>query len=188
MNIMTTNNIKKQIIKISVIALILACKRNELSPGLEYMPDMYRHPSVQSYEVVSDTVGMRPLPPGVITKTSIYMPYSNTPEDYEKAAEMKNPLPLNDSILQIGEFYFSKFCTPCHGQKGESDGNVVTIGGFPPPPNKFSSQYMKELPEGKMFFVITYGKNLMPPYSYQIPPEKRWAIIHYIKHKLINPS
>ena len=59
------------------------------------------------------------------------------------------------------------------------DGKVVTNGGFPPPP-AYSSAQLIDLPEGKMFHSITYGKNLMGPHASQLTQDERWKIIYYI--------
>lgn len=162
---------------------LASCKRNPLSPGLEFMPDMYRHPSIRSYEERGDTTLMRKLPEGVIPLGTYVNPFPNTPQGYEQSASLKNPLPLTDSIIQIGKFYYEKMCIVCHGESGQGNGSVVEVGGFPPPPS-FLNPNLMNLPEGKMFHSITYGKNLMPSYSYQVPPYARWAIIHYIKNVL----
>lgn len=170
-----------------LISFLLACKRNPLSPGLEYMPDMYRHNSIRAYEPVGDTSSIRHLPEGVVPLGEYIYPLPPTPEGYEKASAIKNPVPLSDSVLELGKFYYSKFCLPCHGPEGKGDGPVVTKGGFPPPPSYLSPNLLS-LPEGKMFHSITYGKNLMPPHSYQLSPIERWMVVHYIKHVLQDTS
>ena len=38
----------------------------------------------------------------------------------------------------------------------------------------------KDLPDGKMFFSITYGKNLMGSHAAQVSADDRWKIILYI--------
>jgi mono/diheme cytochrome c family protein len=37
------------------------------------------------------------------------------------------------------------------------------------------------MPDGQMFYSITYGKNAMGSYASQITDKQRWMIIHYIK-------
>jgi len=165
------------------LVFIVSCKRNPLSPGLEYMPDMYRQNSVRAYEGVNGEPAMRHLPPGVIPQNEYVYNIPNTPEGYQMAAHIKNPLPATDSIIQMGKFYYERFCTPCHGASGQGDGKVVTIGGFPPPPS-YTSPNLMNLPEGQMFHSITYGKNLMPSHAYQLTPYQRWMVIHYIKKVL----
>ena len=40
---------------------------------------------------------------------------------------------------------------------------------------------LKNITEGHIFHVITYGKGLMWPHGSQISPEDRWKIAKYVK-------
>ena len=48
-------------------------------------------------------------------------------------------------------------------------------------PQHTTSQTLKNLPEGKMFHTITYGKNLMGPHASQLNVEERWKVIRYVQ-------
>jgi len=37
------------------------------------------------------------------------------------------------------------------------------------------------MPDGQMFYSVTYGKNMMGSYASQITDRQRWMVIHYIK-------
>jgi mono/diheme cytochrome c family protein len=39
------------------------------------------------------------------------------------------------------------------------------------------------MPEGQMFYSVTYGKNLMGSYASQLNRKQRWQVIRYIKTK-----
>jgi hypothetical protein len=39
------------------------------------------------------------------------------------------------------------------------------------------------MPEGQMFYSLTYGKNLMGSYASQLSAKQRWEVITYIKIK-----
>jgi mono/diheme cytochrome c family protein len=65
------------------------------------------------------------------------------------------------------------------------DGPTVTAGH--PPPPAYNSASLKNLPEGKMFHTITYGKNLMGAHSSQLNVEERWKVIRYVQ-TLQNPD
>jgi mono/diheme cytochrome c family protein len=39
------------------------------------------------------------------------------------------------------------------------------------------------MPEGQMFYSVTYGKNLMGGYASQLDAKQRWMVISYIKRK-----
>jgi mono/diheme cytochrome c family protein len=113
-----------------------------------------------------------------------YFPYKNTPAEYERAGkELTNPVPNSAATLVEGKRLFEIYCWHCHGKEGKSDGPVMASGKFPKPGfGVYQSDYIRQLPEGKMFFTITYGKNLMGPHAPMLTPTQRWTIIHYIKY------
>jgi hypothetical protein len=39
------------------------------------------------------------------------------------------------------------------------------------------------MPEGQMFYSVTYGKNMMGPYASQLSRKQRWMVIRYIKEQ-----
>jgi mono/diheme cytochrome c family protein len=176
------------------IAFTSCEKHNANSPGVEYMPDMYRSPSLESNmayvhiengKETGDTVQANRMPvAGTIARGFMPYPYPATPEGYEAAgANLHNPLQNNEMNLKQGEELYGKFCVHCHGKGGEADGLVAAK--LPGPPPAYST--LKNLPEGKMFHTITYGKGLMGSHASQLSQEERWKIILYI-HKLQFPN
>jgi len=62
---------------------------------------------------------------------------------------------------------------------------LVTIDGkeksaYAGVPN-YKSDALKNITEGHIFHVITYGKGLMWPHGSQVSPEDRWKIAKYVK-------
>lgn len=152
------------ITKTASLALLLAafssCNNDPRHPGYEFMPDMYRSPSyeVNSYNenFKNGQVNMQPVKGTVAQNHEVYL-YPNTIEGYEAAGtELKNPIEKSEIVLEEGKVLYNDFCSHCHGEKGEGNGTIVDLGKFPPPPS-FSNQ-LKELPDGKMYHSITYGK------------------------------
>jgi len=74
-----------------------------------------------------------------------------------------------------------KFCVQCHGSGGQGDGAVAQNPKWPGPPPAYDSPQLKDLPEGKIFFSITYGRNLMGPHASQINQEDRWKLVRYVQ-------
>jgi len=37
------------------------------------------------------------------------------------------------------------------------------------------------LKDGSIFYTVSYGKNMMGPYGFQLDVKERWQVIHYIK-------
>jgi mono/diheme cytochrome c family protein len=104
------------------------------------------------------------------------------------ANRLKNPLDSSVAVLGAGKALYEMYCDHCHGAKGEGDGKVaagVTVDGvekgiYPGVPN-YKSDALKNISEGHIFHVITYGKGLMWPHGSQVSPEDRWKIAKYVK-------
>jgi mono/diheme cytochrome c family protein len=115
---------------------------------------------------------------------SINLPYAyaNTPEDYERAGiELQSPLNQKDpKIIADGQYLFNIYCAICHGTAGDGKGFIVTEGKYKAvPPSYFAAGYI-DMPDGKMFHSVTYGKNAMQSYAYALSKEERWKVIAYI--------
>ncbi len=169
-------------------------KKDANSPGVEFMPDMYRSPSLEVYGstvVDGDTVVMtsdRMLPVrGTVARGYIPYAYPNTPEGYEQAGTyLHNPLTSasREQYEKEGEVLYGKFCIHCHGATGAGDGKVAAkLPGAPPA----YSGPLKNLPEGKIFHSITYGKNLMGAHASQLTQEERWKLVYFVQ-KLQGPK
>lgn len=173
----------------SLLFILHSCTSDPLSPGVEFMPDMYRSPSYETYSLNSmypDSMAARKPVEGTIPRG--FMPYmlADNNEDYAKADSIKMPAELNSPVnTEEGKRLYGIFCIQCHGAGGMGDGLVAQK--LPGPPPAYSSPQLKNLSEGKMFHSITYGKNLMGPHASLLSAEQRWKIITYIK-TLQNPA
>jgi mono/diheme cytochrome c family protein len=179
---------------LGIVMMMSSCTKDPNSPGVEYMPDMYRSPSYETYsenpilphnmtaqEPVEGTMSRGEWPYSASLVNALPYAYPNTLEGYEAAgAELKSPLELNDENKADGKVIFEKMCMHCHGEKGAGDGQLIGTGKFPPPP-AYNGGALKNLPEGKMFHTITYGKGLMGSHASQLTKEDRWKVIQYIQ-------
>lgn len=174
------------------VVMLSSCKKDPLSPGVEYMPDMYRSPSYETYSenaLFEDGLTARRPVAGTITQGEWpyqgnllnALPYErqNTPEEYAAAAADKNPLEATPEVAAQGKAIYEKMCMHCHGEKGGGDGKLIGTEKFPPPPAYNGP--LKNLEEGKMFFTITYGKGLMGSHASQLSKEERWKVIRYVQ-------
>lgn len=174
-------------IKITVLLLgffaiaITSC--NEDSPGVEYMPDMYRSRAIETYsETILTTDNKSALQPAqnTIPRGHLPYPFPNTNEGYEMAGEnLKNPIPFSEEELKRGKEVYSNFCVHCHGKKGDGKGSVPENSDYPNPP-AYQTQ-LKDLPAGKIFHTLMYGKNLMGSHASQISREDRWRLVYYVQ-------
>ncbi len=169
--------------------VFVACK-SENSPGYEYMPGMYRSPSWETYgeekgKEYGTEHGMTALQPAENTIPQGYLPYAypNTATGYKEAGEnLKNPLEFNEDVLAEGKEIYSKMCIHCHGKAGKGDGSVTSNPKWPGPPPAYDSPQLKDLPGGKIFHSIHYGKGLMGPHASLITQEDRWKLVHYVQY------
>lgn len=181
---------------------VVSCTKDADSPGLEYMPDMYRSPAIEAYvdygqirdrenDSLKNVMSARIPVEGTITfsadpsKAQFNFPfgYKSWTEDanaYDSArVNLKNPIPYSPEVEAQGKHLYEIFCDHCHGETGEGDGTVVSWGKFPSP-GSYATKY-KETTEGQMFYTITYGKGLMGSHASQLNKEERWQVIHYVQ-------
>ena len=175
---------------VMLVAGFTSCGKKDVnSPGFEFMPDMYRSPSLEYYGthiINGDTLNASKLPvAGTISRGFIPYVYSNTPDGYEQAGlYLKNPIVYSESVEKDGEVLFGKYCVHCHGATGAGDGKVGAK--LPGPPPAYNGA-LKNLPEGKIFHSITYGKGTMGSHASQLTQEERWKLVYYVQ-KLQGPK
>jgi len=197
--------IQSRILKMGVIAALAVstgCVTNPDSPGFEYMPDMYRSPAIEAYvdygqdpyQVGEDVAsaqrqiqsarkpvaGTIPFNPDAIAFSLPY-PYPNTVEGYEDAgANLLSPLVnVGKAEIEAGQKIYASMCTQCHGEEGKGNGALSRNGHIQGIPSY--SDKLKDLPEGKMYHTLTYGKGLMGSHASQLSQKDRWLVIEYIK-------
>jgi mono/diheme cytochrome c family protein len=101
---------------------------------------------------------------------------------------LRNPFDSSTTVIAQGKILYEMYCDHCHGPKGAGDGKVaagVTVegkqkGAYAGVPS-YQSDALKNITEGHIFHVITYGKNLMWPHGSQVNPDERWKIAKYVK-------
>ena len=159
-------------------------------PGYEYMPDMYRSPSYETYSenplFPNNSTARMPVK-GTIPRGFVPFEYENTLDDYLKAGQnLMNPLENNLSNIEEGEALYVMFCAHCHGKNGDGKGSIQhpLYGAVPSYSDdvllRRSGTTMKELSDGHMYHAITYGFNAMGGHASQINTEERWKIIMYV--------
>jgi mono/diheme cytochrome c family protein len=187
------NKALRYIFLCSVVGIVASCNDGPKETGLEYMPDMYRSPSYETYSsnpVFKDSMTAQQPVAGTIARgNAIYsdldrMPYAypNTNEGYEAAGvSLRNPLERTETNMTEGKRLYDNFCTHCHGEKGMGDGIVVTEPHTGPKPPAYNGEQLKTLPEGKMYHTVEYGKNMMGSHASQLTASQRWKIIMYVQ-------
>lgn len=144
--------------------------------------DMYDQPKYDVYEpsaTFADGTSSRQIVSGTVARGQLRADTLY----YEGKIDGKNtevfPFPVDEELLTMGRDRYTVFCSPCHGQQGNGKGMVVRRGFSPPP--TFHSEYLRKIPVGHFYNVITHGYGAMYSYEARIPVKQRWAIAAYIR-------
>ncbi len=165
-------------VSFGLVLAVSGCGQHS-KPNTIFMPDMVYSPALKAQEGQPRLPVQGTIPRGFTVE--------RMPESIDQAGGLQNPLPRTVANLEMGRKYYDIYCIVCHGPTGMGDGNVVPK--FPQPPS-LQSDKIKGYSDGKLYYVMTNGQNLMPSYAPQTLPEQRWAIVHYIRalHKAKSPS
>ena len=194
----------KKFISIAFIFLtaliIVSCSDVRRNPGRVYMPDMAYSRALETYAKLDSskfTNNPAEIGEGKIYYTSYpvagamargdELPFAyamDKPGDttnYVASRQAQNPLPALDAgQMKEAERLYLVNCGVCHGSKLDGNGPLWKDGSGPftsAPKNLMTL----DMPDGQMFYSITYGKNMMGSYASQITDKQRWMVIHYIK-------
>ena len=184
-------NIRLGFASLALMVLASCGVSDSNSPGVEYMPDMYRSPSIEPYVDYENPNQMSARLPveGTIVYTAnaeeeMYnfpYVYENSFEGYELSAENMSPVAMDENTVAEGKKIYLNFCIHCHGKTGKGDGAIPTKADYPPPP-AYDGNALKNLPEGKMYHTLTFGKGMMGSHASQLSPKERWMVIQYVKY------
>jgi mono/diheme cytochrome c family protein len=189
--------------KLSVISFVLfmmavaaiSCSDVKRNRGKIYMPDMQDSRAYETYSpspIFKDGQTNREPVSGTVKRGEIFtfhLAKDNTGDtaNYVASKSVRNPLSaLNEVDLKEAERLYLINCGICHGAKMDGNGPLWKDGDGPYPSKPASlvgdARY-ENMPEGQMFYSVTYGKNLMGSYSAQLDAKQRWMVISYIKSK-----
>lgn len=197
----------------SLVALTLvftSCVGDTNSPGVEYMPDMYRSPAVETYVDYGQVLGKYDLdivaafesglpPHGVIPTSSNStndLPYEHgAPVGFDKTHGLYGVAVDTNGYIdaaadvnplayteQIGKDGKVLYKNFCiHCHGAKGEGDgSVVTNGGFPAPPSYTGA-LKDLPAGQIFYSMTYGKGLMGSHSSQLTKEERWKLVHYVE-------
>lgn len=173
-----------------VATMVLTSCKDSQSPGVEYMPDMYRSPAIEVYVDYQfpDSATSLQTPENSIPRGYLPYPYENTNDGYEMAGkQLSNPQQVNEQMIKEGQKLYVSYCAHCHGAKGKGKGSIknAIYGAVPSysdeTPNRRGNRSMSELTEGHIYHTIMHGLNAMGPHSSLIREEDRWKIVAYVQ-------
>ena len=173
--------------------IVIACAATSVSlllwpdwtrRNLTYAPDMAVSPAVTTYSssaVAEDAQTLRAPVPGTVPRGPLPLHYEATEADALRAAvELQVPPGIAAEPDRLrAEKLFEIYCQPCHGNDGHGDG-ITIKRGFQPPPSLLT-QHARDMRDGQMFHVITYGQKLMPSQASQVRADDRWRLIMQVR-------
>lgn len=188
--------------KLSVLSVIIvaavttfSCNNVRRSPGHVYMPDMAYSRAYETYaphqNLKDSGINYTNMPVSGTIKRGELLPFplaKDAPGDttnYAASRKILNPLPpLDTTKMEEAKRLYLINCGICHGAKLDGNGPLYKDGSGPypaKPATLVGDAKYENMPDGEMFYSITYGKNMMGPYASQLSTTQRWEIIHYIK-------
>ena len=199
---------KKIVIITGVIAasMLLSSCRGKRSEGHAYMPDMFYSRAYETYagldsaKFTNDTLQAggkiyydRMPVAGTVARGEmptfpLAMDKAGDSTNYVASKSITNPLPplsATDSV-EATRLYLVN-CGICHGEKLDGNGPLYNGGNGPflaAPKNLIADPVVSKMPDGQMFYSITYGKNAMGSYASQLSTKQRWMVVHYLKDKI----
>ncbi len=88
-------------------------------------------------------------------------------------------------LVAQGKSLYSSNCASCHGNEGKGDGPAAAA--FTPRPRNFAAGEWKNGGKpSQVFQTLSTGMGSMPPFA-ALPPDQRWALVHYIRSLSPNP-
>ena len=183
-------------------SVLLGSCRGKRSEGHAYMPDMFYSRAYETYAALdsakftNDTLlaggkiyyDRMPVPGTVARGELAIFPLAiDKPGDsvnYVASKNIANPLPALSAAdsMEAARLYLIN-CGICHGDKLDGMGPLFKNDGpyKAAPKNLIGDPIVSQMPDGQMFYSITYGKNAMGSYASQLSTRQRWMIVHYIK-------
>jgi cytochrome c553 len=111
--------------------------------------------------------------------------YQNTEEDRVRCEQdmVANPFPIVNANLDKAKPLYNTYCGVCHGEKGDGQGYLYAgpQAKYPAAPKNLIGDDMISAGNGRYYFAIMYGKNMMGGYAEKLSFEERWQVIHYIR-------
>ncbi|KRD10792.1 cytochrome C [Flavobacterium sp. Root901] len=173
----------KRIYKIKLLVgmtiLVSSCHNNS-APNYQYFPNMYESVAYEPYTEAKIFKGGKEgqLPvEGTINRGFEPYEYENSTAGYELAkANLKSPLTEEERNSGKGKELFEIYCISCHGAAGNGKGKLVEREKFLGVP----SYKDREITEGSIFHVETYGLNAMGSHANQLSAHERWLVADYV--------
>jgi len=111
--------------------------------------------------------------------------YGDSEDERQRAMQdiSKAPFAVTEKGLAKGKHLFDIYCAICHGEKGDGEGFLVREEGgmYPAMPANFLSDDLKNSTDGRYYYAIMKGRNMMEAFNDKLDYNERWEVIQYIR-------
>ncbi|MBC7849067.1 MAG: cytochrome c, partial [Chitinophagaceae bacterium] len=175
-----------------LIVFAVGCGGKHKDPKSVYMPDMAYSRAIETYSPL-DTLKAQGIfynatpVKGTIKRGELF-PFSIEKDkdadstNYSLSRQVTNPLPMPQGPqMKEAERLYLVNCGICHGTALDGNGPLYKDGTGPyaaAPRNLVADPLVTNMPDGQMFYSITYGKGQMGSYASQLSTTQRWMIVH----------
>lgn len=120
--------------------------------------------------------GMRRPVDGTVPRGMLPIPAM----DAESAGiSIVNPVPRTAEVFRQGREAYDTWCSVCHDPLGQGRSSLGEA--YKAQPADLHGGTIRSYPDGRIFHVISEGRNAMPGYAGDIPVETRWSVVHYVR-------
>jgi mono/diheme cytochrome c family protein len=151
--------------------------------GCERMPndmsEQARHDPAGTSPFFTDRQSDRRPPAGAVVHASGDLALASSGRAVRAGDAAMPPLPSGATALARGHERYAIYCLPCHGPRGDGDGEVVRRG-FPAPP-PFASDALREAPDTRLQGAILHGAGAMYPFADRVSAADAAAIVAYVR-------
>lgn len=173
------------VVVLGVLALTWGLEPDTTQRNFDLMPGMVTSVASESFTantVLPGGVTLQQPPAGTIPRDFRPLHYAATPEEAQRAGlELRNPYSTEDvEAVGRGEVVYTTYCQICHGAGGTGDGTVAKRG-FPTPASLVAAN-ARNITDGRIFHIVTYGQGNMPGHASQVEPSDRWRVALWLRH------
>ncbi|MEN9685461.1 MAG: hypothetical protein RLZZ28_1247 [Bacteroidota bacterium] len=182
---------------VSATAVFMSCSDVKRTPGDVYMPDMAYSRAYESYadhsNLAEKGINYTNMPVAGTISREEEMPFhiakdkTGDTTNYFASRQVKSPIDtFSAKDAEEAERLYLINCGICHGTNLNGNGPLYKDGTGPypvAPKNLVGDPVVSVMPEGQMFYSVSYGKNKMGSYASQLSRKQRWMVIRYIKIK-----
>ncbi len=171
----------------ALVAVASSCSKQNKphrSPGRIYAPDMTYSQAYETYAenpVYANKMANRELVEGTVARGDMGYPEFKA-EDSVTVFALSNPLSMTEDNLKEGKRLFNIYCAPCHGVGLDGNGPLYASGKYPLAPANLKGEAVAAFTQGKLYYTILFGKNMMGSYASQLTEEQRWLVVGYINN------